>query len=84
MPYPITGNTSSLDPGCEDTKIDGGKSMNMDAKVATVHGNEPGTQKDIITFKTDGKAFAVVGAPTVMFEGSSVAITGSPGFANTT
>jgi hypothetical protein len=56
----------------------------MDSKVSVVHGNEPGTQKDIITFKTTGKAFALVGAPVVMFEGSMVAITGSTGFANTT
>jgi len=77
------GDTSNLDPGCEDTLIDNKKSMNTDSKVKAMHGNEPGTQKDIITFKTSGSAFALVGAPTVMFEGAMVVVTGSPGFGNT-
>jgi len=83
IPYPIMGDTSNLDPGCEDTLIDNKKSMNTDSKVKAMHGNEPGTQKDIITFKTSGSAFALVGAPTVMFEGAMVVVTGSPGFGNT-
>jgi hypothetical protein len=83
MPYPLMGDTGSLDPGCEDTKIEGGKSMSCDCAVAKVNGNEPGTQKDIITMKTNGKAIALVGAPVVMFEGAMVVITGSTGFANT-
>src|SRR5581483_10908624 len=74
MPYPLTGNTGSLDPGCENTKCENKKVMNTDSKVATVHGNEPGTQKDVVTMKTTGKAFAVMGAPTVMFEGAMVVI----------
>src|SRR5437762_6879142 len=65
MPYPVTGTTSKLDPGCEDTKIEGKKSMSTDSKVAEVHGNEAGTQKDVVTFKTAGKAYAIVGAPVV-------------------
>ena len=84
MPYPIMGDTSKLDPGCEDTKIEGAKSMNTDDKVKSIKGNEPGTQKDILTGQTDGHAWAVVGAPVVMFEGSMCVITGSPGFGNTT
>lgn len=83
LPYPVTGNTGSLDPGCKKVEISGKKSMNLDAKVATVHGNEAGTQKDVVTFKTAGKAYALVGAPVVMFQGSMVVITGSPGFTNT-
>ncbi len=82
IPYPILGSTSSLDPGCEDTKIEGKKSMSTKSKVAAVHGNEAGTQKDIITFQTGGKAFVLLGAPTVLFEGGMAAITGSPGFGN--
>lgn len=83
IPYPIMGTTSSLDPGCEDTQIEGKKSMNTKSKVAAVHGNEAGTQKDIITMKTAGKAWALLGAPTVFFEGGMVVITGMPGFGNT-
>ncbi len=84
IPYPILGTTSSLDPGCEDTKIEGGKSMSTKSKVAAVHGNEAGSQKDIVTFQTGGKAWAVLGAPTVFFEGGMAVITGSPGFGNST
>ena len=82
MPYPLMGDTGSLDPGCEDTQIEGKKAMNTQSKTARVSGNEPGSLKDIITLMTDGHAFALVGAPVVMFEGAMVVITGSPGFAN--
>ena len=83
IPYPIMGTTSQLDPGCEDTKIEGKKSMSTNSKVAAVHGDEPGTLKDIITFTTGGKAWAILGAPTVFFEGGMLVITGMPGFGNT-
>lgn len=83
MPYPIMGTTGSLDPGCEDTLIEGKKSMTTKSKTKSMSGNEAGTQKDILTMKTGGKAWAAVGAPVVMFEGGMVVITGSPGFGNT-
>ena len=44
IPYPIMGSTSSLDPGCEDTKIESKKSMSTKSKVAAVHGNEADPQ----------------------------------------
>jgi hypothetical protein len=83
MPYPLMGDSSSLDPGTDKVKIEDKKCMNTDCQVKQVHGNEPGTQKDIITFQTTGHAFALVGAPTVFFEGAMICITGSTGFANT-
>jgi len=83
IPYPIFGNTGKLDPGCEDTLIEKKKSMNTKSKVPKIHGNEAGTQKDIITFQTAGCAWAIMGAPTVMFEGGFLVITGMPGFGNT-
>jgi hypothetical protein len=83
MPYPLMGSSSSLDPGTSKVKIEDKKCMNTDGCVKSVSGNEAGTQKDIITMKTDGKAFIKVGAPTVFFEGSQIGITGSMGFANT-
>lgn len=83
MPYPLVGTTASLDPGCSNTKIMGKKSLNTKGKTARVNGNEPGTQKDVVTFCTTGKAFALMGVPVVMFEGAMVAVTGSPGFGNT-
>jgi len=84
IPYPIMGSTSSLDPGCEDTKVESKKSMSSKSKVAAVHGNEAGTQKDILTGQTGGKAWAILGAPTVFFEGGMAVVTGMPGFGNTT
>ncbi len=83
IPYPVLGTTTSLDPGCEDTKIEGKKSMTTKSKVAAVHGNEAGTMKEVVSMQTGGKAWVFVGAPTVFFEGGMVAITGSPGLANT-
>lgn len=83
LPYPLTGSTSSLDPGCSNTKINSKPAMSTKCKVAAVHGNEAGTQKDVVTFTTGGAAFALMGVPVVMFEGAMVVVTGSPGFANT-
>jgi hypothetical protein len=83
MPYPVIGDSSSLDPGTSKVKIEDKKCMNTDGCVKQIHGNEPGTQKDVVTFKTDGKAFLTVGCPTVFFEGSQIGITGCPGFTNT-
>lgn len=83
MPYPVMGTTSQLDPGCEDTKVMGKKSLTTDGKAKQVNGNEAGTQKDIMTMKTTGKAWPAVGAPVVHFEGAMTCVTGSPGFTNT-
>jgi hypothetical protein len=83
IPYPIGGDTSSLDPGCDNVHVEGKKSMSTNSKVAAVHGNEAGTQKDILTGKTAGKAWALLGAPTVFFEGGMAVVTGMPGFGNT-
>lgn len=84
IPYPILGDTSSLDPGCEKTVVgESKKTMNTKGKVKSIHGNEAGTLKDIITSTNIDHAFAMVGAPTVFFEGAMIAITGSTGFGNT-
>jgi len=84
LPYPLTGTSAQLDPGTEKVKIGGQKVLNADGKVKQVHGNEAGTQKDIITFQTGGHAYPLpVPAVTVQFEGAVVSITGNPGFANT-
>lgn len=83
MPYPITGTSSNLDPGCEKTKVKNKKVLNADGKVKKINGNEPGTQKDIITMTTGDHAFPLpVPAVTVHFEGQPVSITGNPGFGN--
>jgi hypothetical protein len=82
IPYPIIVTTQKLDPGCEDTKIQGKKSMNTKSEAKGEKGNQPGTQKDIVSFTTGGVAWAIMGAPTVMFEGGFVVITLSPGMGN--
>jgi hypothetical protein len=83
LPYPNIGNTGKLDPGCEKVVIGSSKkSMNLKSKIAKINGNEAGTQKDITTAQTNGKAWVTVGAFTVLFEGAPVAFTGSIGFSN--
>lgn len=83
MPYPITGSSSSLDPGTERVKIGGKKVLNAKGKVKKVSGNEAGTQKDITSFQTGGHAWPLpVPCVTVHFEGAPVSVTGNPGFGN--
>lgn len=83
MPYPITGTSSKLDPGCKKVKIKGKKTMNFKGKVKKVNGNQPGTQKDISTMQTAGHAWAFpVPAVNIHFEGGPVTITGNPGLGN--
>ncbi len=83
IPYPITASSSSLDPGTNKTKQSGKKTLNCDAKVKSCSGNEPGTQKDITTFQTSKKSWPMpVPAVTVHFEGTPIAVTGTPGMGN--
>jgi hypothetical protein len=82
MPYPIMGDSSSLDPGTEKTQESGKKILNTAGKTKQVHGNEPGTQKDITTMVTTGHTWAIPVAVTVQFEGQPVVITANPGFGN--
>lgn len=83
IPYPITATSSSLAPGTSKTKQNGKKTLNADGKVKSCSGNEPGTQKDITSFVTSKKSWPLpLPAVTVHFEGSPIAITGTPGFGN--
>jgi len=82
LPYPLMGSSSQLDPGTEKTKEADKMIMNTAGKVKQVHGNEAGTQKDIITMQTGGHAWALPLAVTVQFEGKPVVITGNPAFLN--
>lgn len=82
MPYPLTASSSQLDPGTQKVKIGDKKTLNLKSKIKRVSGNEPGTQKDISTMQTNGHAWCITGAFTVLFEGAPVAITGSQGLAN--
>jgi RHS repeat-associated protein len=59
------------------------------AKIGTVgggfkaiHGNEPGTMKEIVSLTTGGPASVLMGTPNVLAEKGMVGITGSPLLAN--
>lgn len=83
IPYPITGTSSQLDPGTEETKVSNKKVLNAKGEVKRVMRNEPGTQKDITTMTTSGHAWPLpVPAVTVHFEGAPIAVTGNPGMGN--
>jgi hypothetical protein len=82
LPYPITTDTSDLVVGCETILHKEKKTMNTHSKVRAVRGNEPGTLGDIVTGVNRGSAWALVGPPTVLFEGAPVATATSSGFGN--
>ncbi len=83
MPYPITGDSGSLDPGTEKVKVKGKLAMNFSCKVKKIDGNQAGTQKDITTMQTTGHAWPLpVPAVMIHFEGGPVTVTNNPGFAN--
>jgi hypothetical protein len=82
-PYPNVGKTkTNLDSGTSKTKLEGEAVLTTKGFVKAIRGNEPGTQKDIVSMTTGGAAYAVVAPPSVMFEGAPVVITGSTGFSN--
>jgi hypothetical protein len=82
MPYPLMGTSSELDPGTEKTQESSKKIMSTGCKVKQVHGNEPGTQKDITTMQTTGHAWGLPVMVTILFEGKPIATTANPGFMN--
>src|SRR5262245_24946701 len=83
IPYPIMGTSANLDPGTEKTQEQGKKILNSDGKIKAVHGDEAGTQKDILTMTTGDHAWTLPVLVTVLFEGNPVAVTANPGFGNT-
>ena len=82
VPYPILADTSQLSTGCESVLHKDKKTMNTLSKVAAVRGNEAGTGGDVLTGVTRGTAWALIGPPTVLFEGAPVVASTSPGFGN--
>jgi hypothetical protein len=84
VPYPILADTSELSVGCETVLHKGKKTMNTHSKVAAVRGNEAGTGGDIISGVNRGTAWALIGPPTVLFEGAPAVTATSPGFGNCT
>ena len=84
MPYPImtaTG-TGNLDSDTRRVQIGGKAVFNTDSVVASCNGNEPGTQKEVVSFKTGSSAYMLDGSPDVMIEGKGAVYTGSQGMGN--
>ena len=84
MPYPImtpTG-TQQLTDQTSTVKIQGGGVLCIGSMIASCHGNEPGTQKEVVSLQTGSKMFIIDGSMNVKFDGSGVAYTGSSGMGN--
>ena len=84
LPYPITTPT-----GTKQTKdhtgtvmLKGKPMFCVGSLVAQCVGNQPGTQKEIVSLTTGGKGFILTGSVTVKIEGSPPAFTTSTGMGN--
>lgn len=84
VPYPIMtpAGTASLDDDARKVFIDDKPVFKVDSVVSSCAGNEPGTQKEVVSLKTSSSCFIIDGSPTVMAEGKSVVFTGSSGMGN--
>lgn len=83
MVYVLTASSSTLKKGTDKTDTGGKKILNAKGKVKSCNGNEPGTQKDIVSFKTTSTSFPFpIPCITIHFEGAPVSITGNTGMGN--
>jgi len=84
IPYPILtpDGTQSLDNDARKVMIDDKPVFKADSEISSCTGNEPGTQKEVVSFKTGSACYIIDGSPTVMAEGKSVVFTGSSGMGN--
>jgi uncharacterized Zn-binding protein involved in type VI secretion len=84
VPYPIMTpeGTKKLDDDTRSVKIGSKPVFTVGSVVSSCHGNEPGTQKEIVSHKTTSSAFITVGSPNVKVEGDAVVFTGSTGMGN--
>jgi hypothetical protein len=84
IPYPIftPDGTGKLDEDTRKTSIKGKKVFVIGALIGACTGNEPGSQKEVVSHKTGSKAFPLQGSPNVKVEGDSVVFTGSPAMGN--
>jgi hypothetical protein len=84
VPYPIMTpeGTKKLDDDTRSVKIGDKPVFTVGSVIASCHGNEPGTQKEIVSHKTSSSAFILVGSPNVKAEGDAVVFTGSTGMGN--
>lgn len=84
IPYPILtpAGTGSLNDDTRRVMIGGKPVFNLDSVVSSCTGNEPGTQKEVVSLKTGSSAYILTGSPDVMVEGKAVVFTGSQGIGN--
>jgi len=84
IPYPIvtpTG-TKSCDDDTRSVKIEGAPVFCIGSLVHSCTGNEPGTQKEVVSLATASQAFPLTGSPNVKAEDSAVVFTGSQAMGN--
>jgi len=84
IPYPILTpeGTKKLNDDSRSVKIGGKPVFTVNSVIADCHGNEPGTQKEIVSHKTGSSAFILAGSPNVKVEGEAVVFTTSTGMGN--
>jgi uncharacterized Zn-binding protein involved in type VI secretion len=84
IPYPIMtpAGTGSLDSDARKVKIGGKPVFKVDSIVSSCTGNEAGTQKETVSFKTSSSCYILNGSPSVKVEGKAVVFTGSSGMGN--
>lgn len=84
LPYPVMtpNGTGSLDSDTRHVMIGDKPVFNLDSAVSSCTGNEPGSQKEIVSLKTGSSAYILNGSPDVMVEGSAVVYTTSQGIGN--
>lgn len=84
LPYPImtASGTSNLDSDARKVFIGGKPAFNQDSVVSSCNGNEPGSQKEVVSLKTGSSAYMLNGSPDVMIEGKAAVYTTSQGMGN--
>lgn len=84
VPYPILTptDTGNLKDDTRRVMIGGKPVFNVDGAVSSCTGNEPGSQKEVVSLKTGSSCFIIDGSPNVKAEGSAVVYTGSSGMGN--
>jgi uncharacterized Zn-binding protein involved in type VI secretion len=84
IPYPIMtpSGTGSEEDDSRKTNLQGKPIFCVGSLISSCTGNEPGTQKEVVSLKTGSKMFPTVGSPNVKVEGSAVVFTGTTGMGN--
>ncbi len=84
MPYPIMtpSGTGSLDDDARKVMIKNKPVFKVDSVISSCTGNQPGTQKEVVSLKTGSSCFILDGSPSVKAEGKAVVFTGSSGMGN--